>query len=668
MYNDLFNQIATFSQFSFAFIFLYMLLPRLIFRATDGLSGLDKLAANYMRMVFLMILLGYALVIIKLWEVISILTVLFILAGWNSWSTKSASEKSLRLQKWAVFFFDWTESRQSVIRSTQTIISRYAAKTRAMVSKHLFEPASWLFLAAFTAVFGISAFIRFYDSFHSLVPAMSDGYVTLAWMKYIDGRILFNDGIYPLGSHIYLDSLHKFAFIDAIYILKYAGPLNSTFIVLSLYYAVSRFSGNRWAGLVASAVYGLFGQYLLGGGWERQAATNSQEFAFIFVLPALYFFYRYLKEGKRADLWTAFAGTAVSGLVHTVAFALAGLGVGVLLTVFLLTGFRQTLSSALRTAAVSLGAVLVSLLPYGIGLLMKIPFNQAAFSYVTTTQPSYGFSSVSLWDKITLVLVALVFLAALIAWKWRRTGDKGQVYMFTALFGGSMFMIYYAGAHFTGSELIATRSADIWVLVIPFGLGIGASLLFDAFRYVSSKEVLAFSFLTLFLAAGFYVSPPQPIVPYKLQREDDVDQYLRISHLYRPKTWMIVSSQQRGYDLALGTGNFMMTEQFMSQYDPVLPALTQYGKSKTDEEIAHEIFLYEHKDIFRVSKENVVYALLEPEYKQQELDMAGLKQWIAKYEKAHGKLEIFYDGPHLRIYHIHTEESREEIQQQIWGS
>ncbi|MBW9234207.1 hypothetical protein JQK62_18440, partial [Leptospira santarosai] len=53
---------------------------------------------------------------------------------------------------------------------------------------------------------------------------------------------------------------------------------------------------------------------------ERQAATNSQEFAFVFIFPALYFLIKYVCDKQKEDLKIGLICTAIIGLVHSLVF------------------------------------------------------------------------------------------------------------------------------------------------------------------------------------------------------------------------------------------------------------------------------------------------------------------------------------------------------------
>ncbi|MEX2415233.1 MAG: hypothetical protein WD424_03740, partial [Paenibacillaceae bacterium] len=665
MYNSFLNHFTQLSHYTFAIILLYVLVPKLVF-GRHGRWGLDLVVANYLKMVFLMILLGYALVAIKIWEALTIIVIFFlaiIVIIRRDLKDYYRDDQTVM----AASIYGWIENVDLFKQYLKSKISKRLLDWKIALYNRITKKTFWLLLVGFGIVFGLSAYIRFYDVFHFAAPSMSDAYVTLAWMKYIDNRELFYDGIYPQGSHIYLDSLLKFSAIDPLYILKYTGPLNTLLIVFSLYFSVSRFTGNRVSALIAATGYGIFGHLILGSVWERQAATNSQEFAFIFILPSLYFMYLYLKGGKKDDLWTAAAGVAVTGLVHTLAFALTGMGIMILLVVFLFTRYRIMLQRVWKGVMYSAMSVIVALLPLGLGILLGKSVHQSSASYLTSEIDHVGFDvmllDTTLFDIILLLFLLAITLLGIISILFFSKHDHPHMYIFVGLFGLATFLLYLFGGDLTHNELIATRSNELWALVLPFCIGIGSAVVFIAFKKMRIVPIILFISV---LSIGLYKYPVEAITPYKMQMEEDVVQYLSIADQYRYATWTIVSFSD-GYALVLNNGYHMLTDKFLDDYDPTLPPLTKYGDKDINTGISNDVFIYYYKNVFKVDEDNVIYNLMDPIYREREQQMVQLDKWIEQFQKLNGPLNVFYDGLNLRIYHIHRELDQEEIMKNIWG-
>ncbi|MEX1029642.1 MAG: hypothetical protein WDZ91_06300 [Paenibacillaceae bacterium] len=623
--------------------------------------GLDLVVANYIKMVFLMILLGYTLVTIKVWEGLTIIVIFFLAIMFKIRKDVEDLYGDDRIIMVASIY-GWIENMSLFKQYLKSKVITRLWEWKIAIYKQITIKTFWVLIVGLGIVFGLSAYIRFYDVFHFAAPSMSDAYVTLAWMKYIDNRQLFYDGIYPQGSHIYLASLLKFAAIDPLYILKYTGPLNTLLIVFSLYFSVSRFTGNRISALIAASGYGIFGHLILGSVWERQAATNSQEFAFIFILPSLYFMYLYLKGGKKDDLWTATAGITVTGLVHTLAFALAGMGVMILLVTFLFTRYRIMFNRVWKAVISSVMSVIVALLPLGLGKLLGKSVHQSSASYLTSETSGIQHFEFDLTDIIILVFILGIILFGIINILLSTKYDHSHMYVFVGLFGLATFSIYHFGGNLTHNELISSRSHELWSLVLPFCIGISSAVVFNVFKKLRIIPIILFISV---LSIGLYKYPVEAITPYKMQMEEDVEQYLRIADQYRYATWMIVSFSD-GYALVLNNGFHMLTDKFLDQYDPTLPPLTKYGSKNYDTNIPNDVFIYFYKDVFEVEKDNVIYNLLDPIYREREEQMVQLDNWIERFHELNGPMTVFYDGPKLRIYHLHRELRQEEITKNIW--
>jgi hypothetical protein len=417
--------------------------------------------------------------------------------------------------------------------------------------------------------------------------------------------------------------------------------------------------------LIAAAAYGIFGHLILGSVWERQAATNSQEFAFIFILPAIYFMYLYLIGGKKDDLWTATAGLAITGLVHTLAFALAGLGVMILFVVFLFTRYRIILRRVWSGVVYSAASVVVALLPLGLGVLLGKSVHESSASYMTseTSGGSRFEFDLNQVDLIILLFITGITLFGIISTIISSKQNHSHLYVFVGLFGLATFFIYHFGGDLTQNELISSRSHELWALVLPFCIGIGSALVFMVFKKIKIVPIILF--ITV-LSIGLYRYPIEAITPYKMQMEEDVQQYLRIAEQNRYSSWMMVSFED-GYSLVLNNGFHLSTDNLLIKYDPTLPPLTLYGGKNVDAEIPNDIFIYYYKNIFEVDRDNVIYNLMDPIYREREKQMEQLDNWIEQFQQFNGPLNIYYDGPNLRIYHIHREIDQEELRKKLWG-
>ncbi|MFB9325188.1 hypothetical protein ACFFSY_04555 [Paenibacillus aurantiacus] len=528
-------------------------------------------------------------------------------------------------------------------------------------SRHL---RGWAPNVLLLAVLGAGAYIRFHDAVHYAAPALSDGAVTLAWMKYINARLLFHDGLYPQGFHITLSLLSKFAAIDPLYILKYTGPLCGVLTSAGFYFALSRLTGSPYAGIAGAAVHSFGGPFLFGGDWERQAATNSQEFAFVFVFPSLYFLLRYFKTGGRLAFRTALAGLSVAGFAHSLAFAYAGMGVGVcLIAAMLVKETRQWRAIGAAAVAAAITAV-ATYAPIQIGLWLGVPMNKSATEFLTSTTVA-AIPVLTGADKLGLAALAVIAASLLISWK---RGDRRLAEWFAVGMGTASFLLYYIAPYLTGSVVLASRTQALWALSICFSAGFAwwsAWRIFGAWRLRPALEAAAAAISLLIVAVSF---APGPIVTYKMDWESMFRQYLRIAGEQPLHTWTMFS-QEEGYSLVYGIGWHQYVRTLVDAYDPALPGLTRYGQTAPDPNLTSTVFIVEEKQVFHVPTNLIIYGKLEEErYAKHEEEWRLLADWLRVYSAHHGPPAVFYEDAHIRIWYIERPEAKDKNYRRLWGS
>jgi hypothetical protein len=644
LYSSFANHFVHASRYLIAFYVLFVLFPRVVLREGPG-TPLERFFRNYIISVLFFVVLGFFLILLKIYELLTLFAVLaFIYLRYYREKHNINSWEDLwpRAMVWVYDFADGLVHPRRVLRGW---LQRKSGELKVLLSERFGSRPAFLDTLLFLTVFVYSAHLRFYDTLRHAAPAMSDSYVVIAWIKYLDGKMLFRDGIYPQGFHLYLDFLHKFSALDPLYIVNYSGPLHGIMITLSIYFAVSRWTGRKAPGILAAVMYGVLGPYLTIG-WMRQAAANSQEYAFIFVMPAFYFLSRYIKHGDRADFFAGSAAVFIAGLTHSLAYAFIGLGIGLLLFLAAVSGFRENINKIWKTCLAGTASMAVALLPVGIGLLMGKGFYESSAEFLLEKAYVAALPELMLTDYFALAGVAMLFVYQLVKWK---KGNELFFARFIILLGTATFLLYYYGGLVSGSLVISTRARELWGLVSPVCMGAGwfaAGQLAAPLRRRAVELVLCFCFLGFI----FFSIRPQPIIPYKMEYESGVEQYLRISSTLRRTEWMIVS-QEEGYALVYSRGYHMMLGDFLKTYDP---------RAEKLEGCPPDIFIYHEKRVFRANREKSIYDQREKENQQ-------LKEWLAIYEKTHDNLSLFYEDENLKIARIHQPVTREETFQKIWG-
>lgn len=669
MYASFINQFINLSHYAFSFVLLFLIWPYFMFKKED-LPLLDRFFTGFIKMVFIIIVTGYLLVVLKLFELIALAAIFLLISARKLLFYKSPHHKEDAFNSIIVWVYDVIDG---VIHPVRLI------KNRLLIQKNYWSGILYNIFGSFQrisetllliSVFAYTAYLRFYDACVHAAPAMSDAYVTLEWMKLVNRRILFDNqlangayvhGIYPRGFHIYLATIGKFAAIDPLYILKYSGPLNGVLTALGLYFVLSRITKRRIPGIAAVIIFGLLGSYIMGGDWIRQSSTNSQEFAFVFIIPVLYFYYKFLESHKKNDLWTAAAGTAVVGLVHSLAFALLGLGMGVIILCALVTDFKGSWRKIPVICLSGIMSAVMSVLPLGIGLLLGYHIHSSSESFLVRKASNVTSPALTFFDYAALASAAL--LVFFFIFNLKRKKDMLPV-LFCAAMGAGTFGLYYWGAVLTGSELVSARSGVLWALIIPFCIGMGWYIAGGLIAPIYKHGVIeTFIYLCLVAAIGLYLRP-SPIIPYKMEYDSSVEQYLRISSMYRPTEWYIVS-QEEGYSLVLGNGYHMLMKEFLDRYNPSVKRLeiNENGKQIV---LSHDIFIFHEKKVYKVDKTNSVYKDEEPIYERREKENTQLEEWLKMYRSTHDNAEIFYEDDNLQVVHINQPPTKNEQFSDIW--
>ncbi|MGZ4030730.1 MAG: hypothetical protein ACXVDJ_00980 [Tumebacillaceae bacterium] len=678
MYASLWNQLYQSAHFLFSFLLLMTVVPKYLFKkatTAEMEDPADRRVSRYIRIAFFYILFGYLLVLTNLFEVLAITAILLLLMC-KSYLRKTAGDSRRQaVTFFALLFYETLDLGFQLKKKGPQLLARLRGKATALWSTAEARK-NLLPRVLLVAVLVIAGYLRFYDAWRSAAPSMSDGYVTLAWMKYLEERILthhdalFHDGIYPQGFHLTLALLHKFAAIDPLYVLRYTGPLNGLLMTYGLYFAVSRWTGNCFAGVATAALFGFGGYVLLGDDWDRQAATNSQEFAMVFAFPTFFYLTRFLQTGKREDLWTGGAGVAITGLVHTLLFAYVGMGMAVLLAVGVVLHSRA-IKRVWQLIQVGVLSVVVALVPFGLGKVLGRDVHGASEKFLES-KVVVNPPDLRIWDKAALISLAVVFLLFLISRKPLR-----ERIMYASAFWiiTATFVLYEYGAAYTGNEVLAVRTSALWNLTIPFTIGLGLHGVMQLFQKVPGQRWVQAAVCVGVVVMMYTQTHFAPIVTYKMEWESGVEQYLKIAAKMPDKTWMLVTDHTEGYDEVLGSGYHMYIDKLdgkngaigLMDYDPALPAFTRNGWTAPDPNVPFDVYIYEEKHVFEVSKSNSIYDKLKDEYADRAKEQAELAKWIATYKQHHNDLQVYFEDANLRIYHIHRTEDEDHKQEQIWG-
>ena len=628
-----------------------------------------------MKMCAILILAGYVLVSLKLFEMISIIFLFILIALRKYFSIRKISNFYEFTDAIKILMFDILDGVSHPIR---IIKHNFKVKRKELKTYFNDHPTKLVSSANFILLFLViiySAWMRFQDALLHAAPGLSDSYTTLAWMKHIDSRILFYEpggGVYPRGFHIILDVINKFAVMDWLYTLRYTGPFVAVLTILGIYFAVSRLTKRTLPGVIAAMIYGLLGTYLpINLDLTRQASTNSQEFGFIFILPVLYFFYEYIKSSDKGYFYAASAGLLVTSLVHQLAFAYTSVGVAILVFVAFITNIKAYWKSIYKIILSGIVCAVATFIPFAIGFITNFKAHAASLNFLTEKAinkiPFPTLEILTLRDRILLSILALTFLYFVIARIFGKPAKELMMEKFIFLLGVFSFCYFFFGGALTQNVMISSRSQDFWSLVLPCCVAVGWNVITKFIPVLSKKPLFEIILCFGLLAYILIVIKPLPFSPYKMHRDANVEQYLSISSQFRPKTWWIVSSQYEDYSIVSTSGYLVFASKFITDYSPYGTPLTLTSTNRVAGGLPLDVFIFYDKNIFKVKENNyAVYALQKPEYERREKEKIEISKWVLEYKKTHTNISVFYSDKNLEIYHITIPKDKKAIFDSIW--
>lgn len=655
------EQVGYLILYMLAFAMLYISMPKILFSGT-GETGHVSFFSNFIRMNLFVITVVYILAFFKLYELVAVIFVFVLVMIRNKRRVQKLKNRDIsfpdEIYYWIYDYTDGLIHLPGLIKSK--IKNRWSIFKKKLTS---FNKWDYLHYGNVLFIFTYAAVMRFTDVFINAAPAMSDAYVTLAWIKYIGSNQLFYDGIYPNGFHIYMSLMQKVTSLDPMHILKFSGPVTSMLILYAIYFFVSKMLNSKPAGLVSATVYGLFGEFLTAD-VQRQVATNAQEFGFLFILPCLFFTYRYLLSGKKRDLVIAGTALAVSGLVHSLSFVYAAVWIVVVYVGFLLVDPKNTIKKFTSILITGLSASVIMLIPILMGLLFGKPFHGASLEFAVKRGEG-TLPYITLADYFVFVSLGVAFLYIIVhrMRNKKKDGINSTVTICLFLIGATTVCIYFFGGYITKSMVLASRTGDIYAMITAIITGLGfycfMSLCFDSLKKTGWKIAT-----TLGLAGTVVMTlivAPGPIIPYKMEYNSFIEQYFRISKEVRDTEWLMVS-QEEGYATCMGTGWHLMTGDFLELADPKVPfAAKEASGGRID--VPH-LFIYIEEEPFETySKMRELKEAYQRRLKESDL----LKKWVEEYQRENSDAEIFYQDPYLTVIRIYRPEIGDHFSEKVIG-
>ncbi len=602
MYVHLNDQFIHVFHYLFSIVLILIILPRFFLNSLYK-DNLEKIFSDAIKMSCILISLGYILLIFQLFEIISVVFLLFFVGiriiKFRRKST-TLEESISQLEALMYDFFDGKFKLREAINlyfKTRIQSVKIFFKDKFLNPKNMVTSISIIFILMF------AIYIRVYNVLYLASPSYGNRYTTIKWIKDIRGNEMFNDGIYPQGLHIFWATIQEFTRIDVLYMAKYTGPLIQILIILGIYFVISRLTRNLVSGIVGMIIYAMLGGYIDSDFWKWQVEADSGTFAHIFMLPVLYFLILYLRDFDMNALYTLFSGMTVIAFIHPTSYLYLVIGVCLISIVFYIAKWKKDGSSISRVLLLSLFAFILSIIPFIIGLFLGRGFH---ISFVQMFQSEH-ISTYMLSSTPTLLPL---IVSILIGFSW------------------NVILKY--------------------ILRIPYQAFIERAL------------------LIIVIVSAMFFTVLKPIEPIKIDWDSSVDQYIGISKDFSPRTWMIVSKETFS-SIVQGKGYHMNFQELVNNYTPSEKNLTLINASEPNLNIAPHVFIYIEKEFRDENFNQSKYAQLTSLYETWRRDREAFMSWKDKYESENGEIEIYYEDVHLVIYYLERIQDLDEIQTDIWG-
>lgn len=118
------------------------------------------------------------------------------------------------------------------------------------------------------------------------------------WINEMGNNNIFAAGIYPFGFHCVIYYIHTVFGVKTYILLRLFGVVQAVFIHLVLLAFIRACCKSKYIPYTVTAFY-ICISFLGRGTYERYCSALPQEFGMVFILPSVYFLYRFFQARKR---------------------------------------------------------------------------------------------------------------------------------------------------------------------------------------------------------------------------------------------------------------------------------------------------------------------------------------------------------------------------------
>ena len=235
------------------------------------------------------------------------------------------------------------------------------------------------------ACIGYGLVVRLYPTVGVSYFGASDLYVHLNWLRDLQDGVLFASGIYPFGFHNLIIAFQTIFPFPLTTVMQLWGGISYLLILLAFVFLIYSLFSSPFARLTAVWVFCVSDIFVYFRYIDFRISQGlPQEYALIFVCPAVIFLFDYLRKNKTIDLVASALCFGLTMLIHfyIAIFLILAYFVAALINLRQVFRKKTFLSLMVTFASVSIAAAL----PIAVGLVQGIPFEQSIEWAITVAQ------------------------------------------------------------------------------------------------------------------------------------------------------------------------------------------------------------------------------------------------------------------------------------------
>jgi hypothetical protein len=642
---------------AFAFFFIY--LPTKIFPQRRDAATVERFFDNLVLMTATGIVFVHLLALLQMYSIVTVLLCYLLLYIARVWRREQVFPlellRTFLVQK-TVLILDILDSVVDVRAATREFVQKKWLKWKERAG----DRQAVIHVLLFGTILIYAAALRYADVFSSPAFVFSDPYSHLLWMKQLESGVLYPENItnqyYPKGFHAFTAILHGLSGLDGALSLRLVGPLVGTLLVACVYYVSKKLTQSGEVALVGMFLFGTFiepltflNSYFEDGVLDtrdayyprwffRQITPLPEEFALLFLMPALLAAYFYLTERSRR----AFLLFCLASIIIFMTHSLVAVALGVGLTTLVALSFVLRVLSWQTLKALIVAGIITALLG-NLQLIYGWFFDDTVQAAVT----DYAAWGASSWRTLpyTLEILASAGLGVIFLAGGLLLAQSKATKLLWGFYGLYLLLLAFLGraGNFGILYLISPDRLDHYRVFFLSSALAGAYSLATCFPVFAAAyrrrrwvhQTMTVVLLTLLAAVGF---PSEIPAPPRYEYDALADVSYRIKRAFPPLEWTLVSTTEEFSKVYKDKGWHMNVAEFLESYDPYdteLELPTPYT------------FLFVEKRLFSKSSDP---ALNRPGVR---LDLERrLQEWTNLYNLLHHDMSIYYEDWDSIVYLI----------------